>query len=414
MSLRDRVRTAVHWTTVTVVAAQLATAGALVAYDVAQRKHRKIRRFPTSPVEPTTAGEDEFTVYTFGEDLYEAMLADIAAATGTIYLETFIWKGDEMGRRFRSALVDAAARGVAVHAMWDGFANLVVDPRFYRHLDGVHVRVHPVIPAGLPSIRNMGRDHRKLLVIDSTVAYVGGYNIGTLYADRWRDTHARITGPTVGELENAFVDHWNQRPVGAFGRHDRVELPQPTQRTWESDVIVHRNTPRLSMYPIRNMYLEAIDRAAERIWLTQAYLIPDDDLLDSLDQAARRGVDVRIIVPARSNHVLADWLSRGYYDRLLSCGIRLFLYQNAMVHAKTGTIDGIWSTIGTANLDRLSLQGNYEINVEVTAENVARRMEQIFRVDLENCVELDAERWGSRSRLAKFTETLLSPWRPFF
>ena len=162
------------------------------------------------------------------------------------------------------------------------------------------------------------------------------------------------------------------------------------------------------------MYLEAIDRASERIWLTHAYLIPDEDLVAALRAAVNRGVDVRIIVPARSNHVVADWLSRGYYSRLLQSGVRLFLYQAAMVHSKTGTIDGHWSTIGTANLDRLSLWGNYEVNLEITDKGVAHHMEAVFQVDQSNCIELTETRWEQRSWIAKATEAFLSPWRPLF
>ena len=128
----------------------------------------------------------------------------------------------------------------------------------------------------------------------------------------------------------------------------------------------------------------------------------------------QRGADVRIIVPAQSNHVVADWLSRGYYDDLLRSGIRLFLYRGAMVHSKTATIDGTWATIGTANLDRLSLSGNYEVNLEILDEGIAAQMEKIFEVDLRNTYELSLEEWRTRSWVAKGTELLLSPWRPIF
>jgi len=170
--------------------------------------------------------------------------------------------------------------------------------------------------------------------------------------------------------------------------------------------------PSVGVYPIRYSYLEAIDRASERIWLTHAYLIPDDDLTLALLEAADRGVDVRVIVPAESNHIVADWLSRGFYRLLLSHGVRLFLYQGAMVHAKTATIDGVWSTIGTANLDRMSLMGNYEINIEITDTDVAAEMQEIFTMDAGNCVELTLEQWQHRSLAAKVSETVLAPLRP--
>ncbi|MDN5563898.1 MAG: phospholipase D-like domain-containing protein [Luteococcus sp.] len=401
----------------TLFTAQVGTAVGLTAVDAVKRRGRRPYRFPVADPTPVQAGPDEVTIYTFGQDLYEAMLADIHRARHSVYLETYIWKGDATGQRFKDALVAAADRGVRVCAIYDEFANLVVPRSFFHFPDNVQIQSHPIL--GSPALlnpRNTGRDHRKLLVVDSAVAYIGGYNIGDTYSDRWRDTHARLVGPGVPEIENAFIDYWNMRPVGLLGprRDTTPELVQTARRSWQTRVRVHRNSPRLAVYPIRNMYLEAIDRAAERIWLTQAYLIPDDDLTAALFAAARRGVDVRIIVPAQSNHVVADWLSRGFYEDLLRCGVRLFLYQGAMVHAKTGTIDGYWSTIGTANLDRLSLAGNYEVNAEIHDEAVARRMEEIWAVDEANCVELTYDEWQRRSMVAKFTEGLLAPWRPLF
>ncbi|WP_420174634.1 phospholipase D-like domain-containing protein [Luteococcus sp. OSA5] len=399
-----------------VFTAQMCAAIGLTAVDAVQRRNRLPYRFPVADPIPVEAGSDEVTIYTFGDDLYEDMLADIAQATETVYFETYIWKGDHVGHLFKQALIDAADRGVKVCVVYDEFANLVVPRSFFKLPPNVHVQTHPVVASPIPTPRNIGRDHRKLLVVDSRVAYIGGYNIGDTYADRWRDTHARLVGPGVAEIENAFVDYWNLRHVGVLSsrRETGDELVNKGTRSWQTQVRVHRNTPKISVYPIRNMYLEAIDRAVDHIWMTQAYLIPDDDLTAALFAAARRGVDVRIIVPAQSNHVVADWLSRGFYDDLLKYGVRLFLYQGAMVHAKTCTIDGFWSTIGTANLDRLSLAGNYEVNAEFLSRSVAERMEQIWEVDEANCIELTRDEWDKRSVVAKFTETLLSPWRPLF
>src|SRR5699024_8343266 len=192
----------------------------------------------------------------------------------------------------------------------------------------------------------------------------------------------------------------------------RPELPQPRRRTWSHHMRVHRNLPADMVYPIRNMYLEAIDRATQRVWLTSAYLIPDDTFTRALVQAAQRGVDVRIIVPHFSNHIVADWVSRVNYEDLLRGGVRLLRFENAMVHAKTGTVDGLWSTIGTANIDRLSLAGNYEVNMEILDPHVARRMEEIFLLDSGNCTELTLEEWLARPMINRVTEGILSPWRP--
>lgn len=391
-----------------VVAQVLAIAGLGITAQVRKRRHTQ-RRFPVTPAQPIAFEHNEFTIYTYGEDVYDDMIEAIDCAHETVYLETFIWKGDEEGQRFMDALVRASERGVEVFVVWDQFANLVVPPSFFQQLPAaIHRLAYPALP--IPwSPRSWGRDHRKLLVVDSVIGFIGGYNIGSLYATDWRDTHARIVGPGAAEIENAFIDFWNMHSRGR-----RSRIGHNPRRAWQSSMWVHRNVPRLAVYPIRNMYLEAIDRATERIWLTHAYLIPDEDLIQALHDAVLRGVDVRIIVPEESNHVVADWLSRGFYTRLLQAGIRLFLYQDAMVHAKTATIDGSWATIGTANIDRLSLRGNYEINLEITDPHVAGRMEAIFLTDESNTVEMTLVRWLRRSWVAKLTEMLLSPLRPFF
>lgn len=388
---------------------QLAAVVALSAIESFRKKRRRVRRFPYTPATPLQVGDDEITIYTYGEDLFEHMLEAIDNAEEAVHFETYIWKADKVGQRFKDALSRAADRGVEVNVVWDEFANLVVPRRFLRMPQGINAMRHPAVPVPW-NPKSWGRDHRKLLIVDHEVGFIGGYNIGDLYATGWRDTHARIVGPGVSELENAFIDFWN---LHVRGRRLK-KLPDDLRRRWVSNIRVHRNMPKLSVFPIRNVYLEAIDRASERIWLTHAYLIPDDDVVAALRDAVSRGVDVRIIVPAQSNHVIADWLSRGYYDDLLRSGIRLFLYRGAMVHSKTATIDGTWATIGTANLDRLSLRGNYEINVEILDEELARRMEKIFTVDLGNTYELTLDEWRTRSWVAKGTEVLLSPWRPLF
>ena len=416
MNLRRRLRTAVKWVFGILLSAQMAVTVALIGTDAFRKRGRALTPFPVTKPEVVDTDDNTVEIYTYGEDLYADMLEAIGSAREFVYFETFIWKDDPVGRRFRRALIRAARRGVRVYVVYDVFANMVVNPKFFKLPDIVNVRRHPLIASpAFWNLRNSGRDHRKVLVVDGRVGFLGGYNIGELYATGWRDTHARFTGPVVADIGNSFIDYWNSRPVPLRRRpRPTPELFSPPRETWAGDIRIHRNTPRLAVYPIRNVYLEAIDRAQRNIWMTQAYFIPDEDLRAALISRAQRGVDVRIIVPAESNHVVADWLSRGFYDELLSGGVRLFLYEDSMVHAKTATIDGQWSTIGTANLDNLSLLGNYEINAEIINEDVAKAMEEIFENDLTNCRELELEEWQQRSIIAKFTEALLSPWRPLF
>jgi cardiolipin synthase len=221
----------------------------------------------------------------------------------------------------------------------------------------------------------------------------------------------RITGPGVWDLKRAFADFWNLNRRHRLRRNERPLLLE-TASDWDPQIRIHRNVPRQWNFPIRSMYLEAINRASHNIWLTTAYFLPDQDFVDALTEAARRGVDVRVLLPLKSNHIVADWISRGYYGELLASGARILRFKDAMVHAKTATIDGSWATVGTANIDRLSLQGNYEINLEVIDPDFAGVMEDVFRTDESNCLELTLDEWEARDLNRKFTESFLAPLRP--
>jgi cardiolipin synthase len=393
------------------VSAQAVVIGGIVAVDVYEKRQRTKRPgFPQPGTFRTRIADTDTTVYTYGEDLFDAMIAAIDRAEHQVLLETYIWKGDEVGARFRDAVNRAAERGVKVFVIYDGFANLVVNPFFYSWHPLVNAYRFPVLRPSIvfTNIRGTGFDHRKVLVVDDAVGFVGGYNIGTLYATKWRDTHLELRGPSVWELREAFVSFWNLRAIPR-----RPQLADVSATFWEPRIRAVNNIPALLVFPIRGVYLDAINRAQHHIFMTTAYFIPDRQILDALLRASRRGVDVRVILPEDSNHVVSDWLSRGFYSSLISANVRILLYQNSMIHAKTATIDGEWSTVGTANIDRLSLTGNYEINLEIFDRALASTMERIFEVDSSNSRVLTKEEWDSRHLVARVSEAILAPLRPF-
>lgn len=396
---------------ITLFSAQAIVIAGLIGVDSYQKRQRTKRDgFPKPGIFNATIGDTETTVYTYGEDLFDAMIDAIDKAEHQVLLETYIWKGDEVGARFRDAVNRAAKRGVKVFVIYDGFANLVVNPFFYDFHPLVNVYRFPVLRPSIlfTNIRGSGFDHRKVLVVDDTVGFVGGYNIGSLYATKWRDTHLELRGPSVWELREAFVGFWNLRTISR-----RPELPDLSAAFWEPRIRAVNNIPANLVFPIRGIYLDAINRAQRHIFITTAYFIPDRQILDALLRASRRGVDVRVILPEDSNHVIADWLSRGFYSWLINAKVQILLYQNAMIHAKTATIDGEWSTVGTANIDRLSLTGNYEINLEIFDRTLAAAMEDIFEVDSANSRILTREEWESRHVVARISELILAPLRPF-
>ena len=410
----ERLARILRRTLLTVVLTPIGLAIVLTLVDAYRSRGKRPKPFPVTPPRSTAVGDGTITTYTFGQDLYADMIRAIEGAKKQVLFETYIWKGDEVGQRFKVALMDAAARGVEVYCVADSFANLVVPPRFKRLPAGIKLLRYPVYPAGWRffDFRRYGRDHRKILVIDDTAAFIGGYNVGTTYATEWRDTHLRITGPGVVDLKRAFADFWNlnrRKRLGASQPPLLIEAPS----SWDATIRFHRNVPRLMMFPIRAMYLEAINRASTNIWLTTAYFLPDEDFVDALKVASQRGVDVRILLPLKSNHIVTDWISRGYFTQLLEAGVRIFRFRDAMIHAKTATVDGHWTTVGTANIDRLSLSGNYEINVEVIDHALAESMEAIFATDCTNSLELTMAEWQARDVHRKFTEFVLTPLRPF-
>lgn len=394
---------------ITTVSAQVAAAVTLTLIDeVRKRRAPGGGGFPALKPQNTKVGKNEIRTYTEGSSLYSDMLAAIESATNYIYFETFIWKSDKVGQLFKQALIRAAHRGVQVYCTFDGFANLVVSPafkRFPKH-PNLHVIVLPAIRTGLLTlnVRNTGRDHRKILVVDGEVGFVGGYNIGALYEQEWRDTHVRIKGPAVWELEAGFVDYWNERRWKY-----QPELPDQGARAWESAIFAALNQPNKMLFPVRGLYIDALERANKYALITDAYFIPDREILTALIRAAERGVAIKVLIPERSNHVVADWISRAYYDELIAAGIEIWQYQHAMIHAKTATVDGRWSTVGTTNIDRLSMYGNYEINIQTMSKAHAKQMEKIFDNDLTTSVKLSPEEWNSRSWVRRFIEQLLKP-----
>ncbi|HEX9035563.1 MAG TPA: phospholipase D-like domain-containing protein [Ktedonobacterales bacterium] len=346
-------------------------------------------------------------IYAYGDDLYQEMLAAIDAAREYIFLESYIWKADRIGEEFKERLARKAREGVQVFVIFDEFGNLVVSPEFKAFPPEIHLmRFKPINRVWhIFDPRRYSLDHRKILVVDGKIGFVGGYNIGELYAEHWRDTHVSVEGPAALDLADSFVDFWNAHST----RRERIYMQFPLR--FDPTISLRDNNALRLTFPIRDMYIAAINRAQKEILLTNAYFIPDHVLLESLQDAARRGVAVHILLPWTSNHIFADWAARGYFTACLDAGIHIWGYQHAMIHAKTCMVDGEWLTIGTANLDRLSAVGNYEVNMEVYSRELAEQMRQLFMRDLSNAREVDTDHWVGRAWYLKLSEWALAPFR---
>ncbi len=387
---------------------QFLSAVVLLAIAALGKRRKHEISFPHDPFEEVQVGENFLRLYAYGRELYDAMLEAIDAAKESIYIESFIWKDDAVGQEFRMRLAHKAAEGVPVYVIFDRFGNLVV-PRAFKSsfAPPLHVLEYSALrrPWHLLDPRRYALDHRKLLIVDGKTSFIGGYNIGSVYATQWRDTHLGLRGPAAAELARSFIAFWN-RFCPALER-----ITQRYHLRVDSRITVSQNEAMRLSFPIRDLHIAAIDQAEQFIFLTTAYFVPDQMLLGALKAAAQRGVDVRVLVPWVSNHVVADWISHSYFTECLQGGIRIFGYRYTMLHAKTCTIDGQWSTVGTCNLDRLSLVGNYEINVGVYSTEFARQMSALFAEDTAERFELTMEQWKSRPRYNKVGERILAPLR---
>jgi cardiolipin synthase len=389
-----------------VVAALQAVIVVVVSTIAWLKRRNQPQGFPHERIPDATAGENRLQVFGYGRELFDAMLAAIDAAEESIYLETFIWKGDAVGQEFKEHLARKADAGVDVYVIFDAFGNLVVPSSFKRFPPSIHALEYRAIRRPWQALDpgHYALEHRKVLVVDGKVGFTGGYNLGSLYATQWRDTHVRVEGPGAAQLAQLFVYFWDDHQP----RDEHITRHYPRQF---DPLFVPRGNDALRLaFPIRDMYIAAIDRAERCIRITNAYFVPDRALLASMTAAAARGVDVQVLLPRISNHTVADWMARRLFAECLDAGIRIFRY-NVMIHAKTCTIDGQWSTIGSANLDRLSSLGNYELNVEIYSDELAQEMEQLFEQDKAYSVELTRAEWSRRPWIAKAAERILSPLR---
>lgn len=412
LSLPDTAWEIALWIIVVVFLLQLAT---IIAITVSYARRTRGRRDAGYPVlDLPSVGIDEGRVRLFmdGVSLFDDMREAVAGAQRTIYFETFIWKNDEIGREFRDLFIARARAGVDVYLVYDLMGNGLLGRsriRFPSDIPTLHV--HRFVPFKrlihflMPSRYNV--THRKTMVVDDRIGYVGGYNLGDEYRTQWRDTHMSIVGDGALRLSYAFADLWNQ-----YRSANLPELGYPEQ-TWSNVIDVYRNDPLRRVYPIRSIYLRAIERAQKQVLITNAYFVPDPVFRSALKQAAARGVDVQIILPWRSNHAVVDAVARHYFSDYLNAGIRLYGYEGTMLHAKSMTIDGMWSIVGTANLDRLSLKFNHEINMEVFDSAVASQMEAMFAMDRECSRRIEKDQWRARPLRMRLGERILSPLWPF-
>lgn len=357
-----------------------------------------------------------------GAEVLPGMLDDIRRARRSVDIEMYCFADDFVGCRFARALAERAAQGVEVRVLVDAAGCRRTPRSFFGWMRerGIRVRgVNPLRRFLLHGSLFRWRDHRKLVVVDDTSAFVGGLNLSRDYASAseggcgWRDAAVRLTGPVVSVLRESFERQWHdETAVGSRPIPLRSGPMGPPAPTGDVPALVLESRP-LGPGPFASVFRRAVERARERIWIANPYFLPPRSLRRALRRAARRGVDVRVLVPRWSDSAVVLRASQRAYAYFFRSGIRLFEWPGAMMHLKAAVIDGEWSTIGSYNIDPLSLLVNRELNVVLLGREVGRRFESMFEDDFVCAEELDSAGWGTRGSLRRLAEQLCAAFRVF-
>jgi cardiolipin synthase len=341
----------------------------------------------------------------------------IRDARDHIHLEYYIFQPDETGRRFRDLLIAKAREGVRVRFLYDAVGSLRLGRRFLNPMWDVGIHAAPFLPVNPLRRRwviNL-RNHRKILVVDGAVGFTGGVNVGNEYIGRksqfgyWRDTHMLLRGASVLQLQQVFAQDW------FFATDEELVAPQlypSITAAGDQTVQVLASGPDLPVEVCHELFFAAIATASRRVLIESCYFVPPDTINVALQAAAHRGVDVRIILPARSAHLSALLAAQSYYQELLASGVHIFEYTGGLMHSKVISIDGEWSYVGSANLDNRSLRLNFEVGAVFYGPRMATQLEEMFQVDLSRSKPLDLNHWSERPILRRLAENscrLLSP-----
>ena len=372
---------------------------------------------------PLTNG-NKVTLLIDGPATYAAMFKAMENAKDHINLETFIIEDDESGRRFSDLLLKKQAEGVQVNLIYDSRGSFSTPAPFFQRLRDAGIQVlafNPINPLKARKSWSMAHpDHRKILIVDGKVAFTGGINISEVYSSRlsgrsrfskgkqdkkapipWRDTDVQIEGPVVAEFQKLFLDTW-QRQEGA-NLSERNYFPDLKA---EGNALMRAvgSSPGQSNRLTFVLYVSAITFAEHSLHLTNAYFVPDDETVQALRDAARRGVDVKIVLPGTTDTSLTVNAGRYYYSELLKSGVKLYERRDVLLHAKTAVIDGVWSTVGSTNMDFWSFSSNDEVNAVILNKEFAEEMEKMFAGDLAQSHEIRLKEWKRRPVLNKIKE----------
>jgi cardiolipin synthase len=353
-----------------------------------------------------------------GDQIFPAMTRDIRRAKTSVNLETYIFQPDRAGRQFADAMIEAARRGVEVRLLVDAWGSKVKP--LGEELKAAGVKVRKYRPVRLFSIYKVGkRTHRKILVVDGKIAYTGGLGIDERWlgdarnSKEWRDTQVRVTGPVVDQMQAIFAEDWTY-VTGEILVGD-VFYPKREQTGGDVEAQAIKVSRGDASSLAKMLYYLAIQSSGKSLEIQNAYFLPDKQVRDALVAAVARGVDVRIMVPGRHIDLpmvrSASWM---HYGELLKGGVKIYEYLPTMLHNKTMTVDGIFSTIGSINFDSRSLNANAEESLAFYSRSFAAKVEEMFARDTRRCERITWEDWNRRGLPKRLSELVFWIWEPYY
>jgi cardiolipin synthase len=354
---------------------------------------------------------NDITVFTNGTAKFAALERDLCAAKHYINLQYYIFEDDNIGNRIADILIDRVQHGVQVRVIYDHVGSFHTRNKFFKRLSDAGIEIYPFFKVAFPPFgtRINWRNHRKICIIDGEIGYIGGMNIADRYIDggkkfkAWRDSHLRVEGPAVASLQSSFAVDWSF--MGKPLLKQQLPCLINTPGNMSAQLIMAGPTSQWSN--IEFMFHKAISSAHKRIYLQTPYFLPTEALLTALQTAALAKVDVRVMIPRRSDSNMLRYASFSYIDECLQSGIKVYLYEDGMLHAKSLIIDDEVATVGSTNFDFRSFEHNFEANLFVYSKEFNQRMVDIFLSDMRHSTRIIAANWAKRKRAQKIYESVL-------
>lgn len=353
--------------------------------------------------------DNQVTVFSSGTEKFEALKADLLAAKKSIHLQYYIFENDSIGHEIAGILKNKAAQGVKVRVIYDHVGSFHVASDFFKSLRNAGVEAYPFFKVTFVALGSKvnWRNHRKIVVIDGSIGYIGGMNIADRYItggkrfDMWRDCHLRIQGPAIAALHYSFARDWN------FMGRELLEDSPSAKPAGSVGIQAVTGGPMSQWNTLGQIFLQAIANAKKRIWIQTPYFLPPDYLVRALQNAALSGVDVRIMLPRRSDSRMLSYASRSYFTECLRAGIKFYLFEAGMLHSKVIIIDNNLATVGSTNFDFRSFEHNFEGNLMLYSEELNEQMRAIFLEDQNKSTRMTTDLWRRRPLRQKLAESLL-------